>query len=106
MSNNTDQVLPVPQVPTHWFVGNLPDINPEFFPSSVWRLQELYGPIYRLDFGGPKIIMLSSYDLVKDIIDDTTFEKSIGGAIIQLRNLIGDGLFSAHPWEKVCSYIC
>lgn len=93
---------PIPQPPTHLygFLGNVPDIDPSFALKSLWKLAALYGPIVQLDLLTRKIILLSTHALIHEVCNDDRFEKVIGGSLMQLRPLIGDGLFTAHAHEQ------
>jgi len=109
--NGSADLLPIPQVPTHFFglVGNLPDVDPSFFARSIWRLVDLYGPIFQLDLVNRKMIVISSYELLKDVMDDDRFEKIVAGGLVQVRALARDGLFTAHGDEMVSGtdhYMC
>lgn len=97
-------IKPIPQVPKHWFTGNLPDIDPSFLAKSLWRLTDLYGPIFRLDLGGADMIVISNYEFLKEVQQDDRFEKQISAALVEMRPLLKDALFSAHPWEEVSSH--
>ncbi|KAL0253291.1 hypothetical protein SLS55_010263 [Diplodia seriata] len=69
---------PIPQPPTYLYgmLANLPEIDPSFPLSSLWRLQALYGPIFQLDLISNKLIVLSSYELAHEVMDDEKFEKN------------------------------
>lgn len=47
------------------------------------------------------MIWLNSYDTVVDTFDWNRFEKPIMGALVELRTLTGDGLFTSRSDEKV-----
>ncbi|KAI8629786.1 cytochrome P450 [Xylariaceae sp. FL1651] len=97
---STDANEPIPQPPVHWFTGNLPEMDPAFPLASVWRLAAVYGDIYKLDLVTRKLIILSSYDLINEVMDESRFEKSPTGPLKELRALLGDGLFSAYNYEE------
>ena len=99
---------PIPQPPTHYFVGNVPDIDPTDAPGSFTRLAEIYGEIFQLDLPGRarKTIIVSSYDTISDCCDWDRFEKPIDGTLKQVRALTGDGLFTSYPGEKVSLMGC
>ncbi|KKY25634.1 putative bifunctional p450 nadph reductase [Diplodia seriata] len=96
---------PIPQPPTYLYgmLANLPEIDPSFPLSSLWRLQALYGPIFQLDLISNKLIVLSSYELAHEVMGDEKFEKVITAGLKELRPLIKDGLFSAYPHELASS---
>ena len=47
--------------------------------------------------------MVSNYELFNEICDEKRFGKHVGGALIELKSAIHDGLFTAHTdshaWE-------
>jgi cytochrome P450/NADPH-cytochrome P450 reductase len=90
---------PIPQPPIHWFTKNIPEMNPNFPLSSIWRLADIYGPIYKLDFVTNQSVVLSSHELIDEVCDEERFEKTIVGGLKETRALLGDGLFSAFPDE-------
>jgi hypothetical protein len=92
---------PIPQPSIHWFTKNIPDVNPNFPMESIWRLADIYGPIYKLDFVTNQVLVLSSHELINEVCDEDRFEKSIVGALKETRALLGDGLFTAYPDEDV-----
>lgn len=61
------------------------------------------GEIFKLSVVGNDRIYLSSYSLINEVFDETRFRKAVSAALKELRNVIGDGLFSAyygeHNWE-------
>ena len=93
--------VPIPQPPPHLFglLGNLPDMDPAFPARSIWNLANIYGPIFKLDLRKP-IVIVSSQKLVNEIADENRFEKRPSAALIQVRDLLFDGLFTAFPEEK------
>jgi cytochrome P450/NADPH-cytochrome P450 reductase len=102
-ADGTSGLLPIPQVPTHLFglVGNLPDVDSSFFARSIWRLADLYGPIFQLDLLARKTIVISSYELLKEVMDDDRFEKFLGNGLVEVRAIVKDGLFTAYGDEPV-----
>jgi cytochrome P450 / NADPH-cytochrome P450 reductase len=100
MADNTES-LPIPQPPPSFLLGNLKDIDPSNAPASMWRLADIYGPIFKLSLAGRNTIVVSSYELVNDLFDWNRFEKPVNGALNEVRTLTGDGLFTARPGEHV-----
>ncbi|KAI1291550.1 cytochrome P450 [Xylaria venustula] len=92
-------IVPIPQPPTHWFTGNLREMDPAFPASSFWRLAEVYGDIFKLDLVARKAVILSSYELINEVMDETRFRKKPSGPLRELRALLGDGLFTAY-WNE------
>jgi cytochrome P450/NADPH-cytochrome P450 reductase len=75
----TDETEPIPQPPTKPFVGNLTDIDMEYPLGSMLHLANTYGPIYRLSLAGSDMVIVSSWELVHEVCDDSRFKKSIKG---------------------------
>jgi cytochrome P450/NADPH-cytochrome P450 reductase len=98
---NSDVDEPIPQPPIHWFTRNIPEMDPNFPMSSIWRLADIYGPIYKLDFITHQSLILSSHELISEACDEDRFDKAIVGPLKETRALLGDGLFSAFPEEAV-----
>lgn len=92
---------PIPQPPTYLYgmLANLPEIDPSFPLSSFWRLHALYGPIFQLDLISRKVIVVSSYELAHEVMDDEKYEKAITAGLKELRALNKDALFTAYPHE-------
>lgn len=103
--NSISQLLHIPAVHKQYYgiFGNLPDIDPTNMTTSLWRLADLYGPIYSLELGGKKSIVISSYDLMQDASNDERFRKAVDGALVLVRDSVGDGLFTAYWNEPVWS---
>lgn len=97
------QIQEIPQVPMKYFglLGNQPDIDPKFFIKSFWELAAKYGPIFQLNLHGGKLIIISSYKLILETIDEDNYEKIVDGGKAAARDLVGDGLFTAHNHEEV-----
>ncbi|KAJ8127101.1 hypothetical protein O1611_g6537 [Lasiodiplodia mahajangana] len=92
-------IVPIPQPPPHWFTRNLPEMDPDFPVSSFWRLAPIYGDIFKLDLITRKSIVISSWELVNEVMNESRFAKSTTGPLKELRVLLGDGLFSADGTE-------
>ena len=92
--------LPIPQPPTHFFLGNLPDVDSSHMLATYQHLTKQYGPIFALDMVRNRIVHCGSQILVNDLCDDTRFEKFVAGALHQVRNLTGTGLFTAQSHER------
>ncbi|KAG6362091.1 hypothetical protein INS49_010320 [Diaporthe citri] len=90
---------PIPHPPEKWLIGNAGEIDPTFFISSVWRLADIYGPIFSLKLFGRTVVVVSSYELVNEVCDESRFEKTTKGNLETLRALVGGGLFTAYSDE-------
>ncbi|KAF8148143.1 fatty acid hydroxylase [Mycena galopus ATCC 62051] len=91
--------VPIPQPPTIPFIGNVTSLEREVPLRSFRLLAKTCGEIYQLDLLGNKIICVSSYELVNELSDDTRFHKRVTGALREIRNLVGDALFTAEDDE-------
>ncbi|KAK7063396.1 fatty acid hydroxylase [Favolaschia claudopus] len=92
--------LPIPQPPTIPFIGNVTSIDREVPLYSFRLMAKTYGEIYQLNMLGRFVVIVSSYDLVNEVSDETRFQKRVTGGLLQVRNLVGDGLFTAQPEEE------
>jgi cytochrome P450/NADPH-cytochrome P450 reductase len=91
----------IPQPPMAWITGNLRELNPDFPSSSIWRLADIYGPIYKLVVFNREVVVISSQELINEVCDDDRFEKTISGSLEEVRALTRDGLFTAYGHEPV-----
>lgn len=91
---------PIPQPPGLPIVGNIGSIDSKNFSQSISQLAQKYGEIFKLTFFGNDTYFLCSARLVADACDETRFCKSVGSILGQVRNGIGDGLFTAFHGEK------
>ncbi|KAK2610525.1 hypothetical protein N8I77_003948 [Diaporthe amygdali] len=90
---------PIPHPPEKWLIGNAGEIDPTFFVSSVWRLADIYGPIFSLKLFGRTVVVVSSHELIDEVCDEARFEKTTKGNLETLRVLVGGGLFTAYSDE-------
>ena len=65
---------------------------------------DLYeGPIFKLNLFGSDRYIVSSVELLTELCDEKRFSKSVSGPLKEVRNGVGNGLFSAysgeHDWE-------
>ena len=99
----TSRFIPIPQPPMKLFglAGHLPDLDPSFLAKSIWRLNDLYGDIYQLDFIGRKVVVVSNQEYMNELCDESRFQKKIGGALQEIRAIAGDALFTANLEEPV-----
>jgi cytochrome P450/NADPH-cytochrome P450 reductase len=90
---------PIPQPKTDPFIGNLRSVDGDAPIQGFMRLARLYGPIYQLDFFGAPVVIVSSQELVNEVCDETRFDKRVSGALRNIRDFAGDGLFTAKTDE-------
>jgi cytochrome P450/NADPH-cytochrome P450 reductase len=67
--------------------------------TSVWLLIEDAGEIFQLQLGGENKVFISSQELMNELCDEKRFTKRVAGALNEIRNLTGNGLFTAYPEE-------
>lgn len=92
--------LSIPQPPPRRVVGNLPDLDSDgVVIERMMELAQEYGPIYKLQFPQNELIIISGLEFVDQVCDDRTFDKMIGGGLMNVRAFAGDGLFTAWTQE-------
>lgn len=89
----------IPQPPGLPFLGNVASIDSKNIANSVSQLAAKYGEIFKLSFVGSDMYFLCSQRLVQEACDEDRFCKTIGANLEQLRNGMGDGLFTAYSTE-------
>ena len=109
----------IPTPPSVPFLGHINTLDKEVPIRSIRLLAQQYGEIFQLnilgghlapsvvhslahfDISGEKILFVSSYDLLNEISDDKRFRKNINANLMQVRNAVKDGLFTADiPGEE------
>ncbi|CAG8961894.1 hypothetical protein HYFRA_00013694 [Hymenoscyphus fraxineus] len=91
------EVIPGP--PGLPFIGNINDIDLTNASADLRRLADTYGEIFTLNLAGDQKIYVSTVDLMTEICNEKVFEKIIKGGLLQVRNGVDDGLFTAHTGE-------
>jgi cytochrome P450/NADPH-cytochrome P450 reductase len=89
----------IPQPQETFLIGNLKELDRDHFLESLQRLQKLYGSIFRLTIFTRSIVVVSSQEIVDFVCNESRFDKKVGLALVELRALTGDGLFTAHTSE-------
>ena len=100
----TSPTVPIPQPPPKPVVGNLADIDSSKGALGIAELVGPFGPIVRLQIFNRSVVAISSQQLVNEVCDESRFDKVLGNALRQVRDFIGDGLFTAETqepnWQK------
>ena len=91
--------VPIPQPKPSPVLGNLPDIDIHAPVQSMMRLAGAHGPIFKLAIGSRTVIILSSQALVNEVCDESRFAKRLHAALVNVRDIGGDGLFTAYNDE-------
>ncbi|TDL21939.1 cytochrome P450 oxidoreductase OrdA-like protein [Rickenella mellea] len=86
---------PIPHPPRIPFLGNTTTVETEVPIRSFRLLAQQYGEIYQLDIFGQQFIHLNTQALVDEVSDEQRFQKRVAGGLRQVRNLVGDALFTA-----------
>ena len=68
-------------------------------PSYRQMSANFSGEIFKLNLGGVEKLYLSTHSLMNEIYDEKRFTKLVSGGLEQIRNGVGDGLFTAHLGE-------
>ncbi|KAF7294065.1 Fatty acid hydroxylase [Mycena kentingensis (nom. inval.)] len=90
---------PIPQPPTIPFLGNVASIERDVPLQSFTLLAKTYGEIFQLQIIDRRFAVVCSHELVNEVSDEKRFQKRVGGGLSQVRNLVGDALFTAQPEE-------
>ncbi|MFI5498117.1 bifunctional cytochrome P450/NADPH--P450 reductase [Nocardia asteroides] len=57
------------------------------------------GPIYRVRFFDTEMVVVGGLDLVEELSDETRFRKNVHNDLVEVRQIAGDGLFTAFDHE-------
>ena len=82
-------------------IGNVFDIDTANPLAGVVRMAAKYGPIFKLATPGGVRLFVSGPDLVEEICDDARFDKKVAGGLLQLREAVGSGLFTAKTDDRL-----
>lgn len=91
VSSNMSELMRIPQPPPKPIVGNTFELDPKQPIQSLANLLKQYGEIVQLNMMGREVVIVGSRALVHEVCDQKRFEKKVGGALEQVRNLAGDG---------------
>lgn len=90
---------PIPGPRGKLLIGNLLDVDPENATHSMHLLHQQYGPIIQLQMlNKPPIVALGSQEYVHEVCDTERFEKLVGAALKEVRNLAGNGRLGSDAW--------
>ena len=90
---------PIPHPPRNFVLGNLLSLTTTSPVQDMMKLAQEFGPIYWLDMLGKPVVIVSGFELVEELCDESRFDKSVRGALRRLRDFAGDGLFTAYTQE-------
>ncbi len=96
----TPQLEPIPQPPKSRFTGNMAQMQLADNPmEAMMKVAEEYGPIFQLEVGSNKTVVVSNFELANELFDTKRFDKGIGPGLKQVRNFNSEGLFSSYTHE-------
>ena len=93
------RTVSIPQPKGDPFIGNLRSVDGDAPIQGFMRLARIHGPIFQLDFFGSPLVVVSSQELVNEVCDESRFDKRVSGALKNIRDFAGDGLFTAGTEE-------
>jgi cytochrome P450/NADPH-cytochrome P450 reductase len=94
-----ENVVPIPRPPAKPVVGNMLDLDPNAPVQSLMALARKNGPIFELAIMDKTFTVVSGFDIVDELCDEKRFDKSVRGALGKVRDISGDGLFTAYTSE-------
>ncbi len=105
-NNNTpkQEGLRIPNPPRLPIIGNLHQLSSYNPAQHILKLMEKYGDILRVFTPIGNMIVVKSYEHTKELCDENRFMKNLSRPLVELRDLGGDGLFTAWTtepnWQK------
>ncbi|MDQ0175531.1 bifunctional cytochrome P450/NADPH--P450 reductase [Bacillus chungangensis] len=92
--------IAIPQPKTYGPLGNIPHINTEKPVQSFIKLANELGDIFRMKLPFGDLLIVSGYELVKELSDSSRFDKVVDKTILEkVRAFLGDGLFTSETEE-------
>ncbi|KAM9232204.1 cytochrome P450 2H1-like [Leptosomus discolor] len=89
-------------------VGNLFQMNPWNLPESFKKLSEKYGPVFTIDLGPQKAVVLHGYDAVKEALIDQADDFSGRGNLPLFQRLFqGTGIVTSNgeTWKQLRRFV-
>ena len=90
---------PIPNPPKKPLLGNILDVGTVTPIQDLMALAREMGPIFQLDMMGKPFNVVWGADLVDEVMDEKRFDKSVRGNLRKVRDISGDGLFTAYTTE-------
>lgn len=90
----------IPQPPGIPILGNVFDVDPNETWSSLIKLANDYGSIFKIKVLGKQIVFINNVELLQEICDQRRFRKSVTGPIVEMRRCANNCLFTAYDDEK------
>ncbi|QNG17471.1 cytochrome P450 [Rhodococcus triatomae] len=80
-------------------VGDVLGLSTKRPLQAALRTADQVGPIFERVVFGTRFVMVTDPDLVAELSDESRFAKHVSPAVAALRDIGGDGLFTAHNHE-------
>ncbi|KAI3529933.1 cytochrome P450 [Colletotrichum filicis] len=95
-----NSIIEIPEPPRKPVLGHVTEIDQDYPLGSFVHMANKYGPIYKLDLLGQKLVFVNTHELVNECCDDKRFKKSIEGDLTELCDAVHDGLFTSKGVEE------
>lgn len=92
-------LAPIPSPPRLPLLGNLLQIPRGGLTQHLMRIAPTFDGLFEIDFAGIRAPFVTSARLTAEVCDEKRFRKTIGPPLSILRDLAGDGLFTAYGDE-------
>ncbi len=89
----------IPRPKAQPVVGNALTIDGTAPIAHMMRLAKELGPIFQLDIMGKELNIISGFEIADELCDEARFDKSVRGPLHKVREIAGDGLFTAFTSE-------
>lgn len=94
----------LPHPPRKFLIGNLHQIAGKDTMEKMIQLGYEYGDVFEIKVLNISLIFVNSFELAKEFLDESRFQKHIDVPVEHLRKIAGDGLFTAYNdepnWHK------
>ncbi|KAG8789826.1 hypothetical protein FRC15_000018 [Serendipita sp. 397] len=98
--NEEQTYTEIPHPPSLPILGNVHQIDHNLPAASFRLFARQYGEIFSLQIPGSRILNINIHRLTMEVLDEKRFHKTVGGGLLELRGLVGDGLFTAFHGEE------
>ena len=100
------KIEPIPQPTPLPILENVLELEPKTPVQGLMKLAKNYPGIFRMamPLPHPSFVVVSSRELVEELCDEKRFRKKVHESLKNIRDYLGDGLFTAYTeepnWEK------
>jgi cytochrome P450 / NADPH-cytochrome P450 reductase len=91
--------VPIPKPRGVPLLGHLPHLLTDTPMQRLADMAQTHGPLFRLDIAGRSPIFAGNRLLADELCDESRFAKALHAPLVRLRDLAGDGLFTAYDDE-------